>query len=481
MTGAKLSVWRELVLLLAAMTPAARIEALATMTPADLLRLDAEFDAWRHESQLPPDGAGWRTWLMLAGRGFGKTRAGSEWIHRLATQRRRPVRIALVGATIDDARKVMVEGQDGLLVVGRRHRRVPTWEPTLGLLRWPGGSVAEIFSGADPDGLRGPQHDYAWCDELAKWACPDATWAILKMGLRCGERPRALVTTTPRPMPLLKRLMAARRTVITRGRTDDNVTLPLDYLEEMAETYGGTRLGRQELGGELIEDVEGALWTRALVESARVAPMGTVTIPHANDNGSQGMGTVTFPHGGDGSGEGLGNCPRHCPLTRIVIGVDPPASAAGDACGIVACGRGADGLGYVLGDHSVSGLSPEGWARAVVRAAEAWRADRVIVETNQGGEMVQSVLRSVDSALPVRAVKARFGKGKRAEPVAILFEAGKAKFAGVFPDLEDQLCGLTAGGGYEGPGRSPDRADAMVWAMAELMLRARREPRIWGF
>ena len=210
----------------------------------------------------------------------------------------------------------------------------------------------------------------------------------------------------------------------------------------MSTLYAGTRLGRQELDGELIEDLDGALWTRAMVEEGRVA-----------------LGTVA------------GNCPR------VVIGVDPPASSGGDACGIVVCGLDSDGVGYVLDDRSVRGMAPEGWARAVVAAAEDWGADRVVAETNQGGEMVESVLRSVDSALPVRPARARYGKGRRAEPVSALFARGKAKFAGVFPELEDELCGMTAAG-YEGPGRSPDRADAMVWAMSELMLGVRREPRI---
>ena len=417
------------------------VRLLARMSPADLLEFDACFEAWAHEGQLEPQSEGWRTWLIMAGRGYGKTRAGAEWITRLATQRRRPVRIALVGATIEEARKVMVEGESGLLAVGERLRLRPSWEPSLGRLRWRGGSVAELFSGENPDGLRGPQHHYAWCDELAKWARPEDTWANLQFGLRAGTRPRALVTTTPRPIPLLKRLIADARTVVTRGRTRDNAVLEEPAVAAMIETYGGTRLGRQELDGELIEDLEGALWTRELVEQCRArAP---------------------------------------AQLRRVVVGVDPPASAAGDACGIVMCGLDDEGIGYVLADASVRGLAPEGWARGVAAAAEAWQADRVVVETNQGGEMVESVLRSVDAALPVRAVRARFGKGRRAEPVSALFARGRAKFAGTFPELEDELCGLTAGGGYEGPGRSPDRADAMVWAMAELLCaKPRAEPRI---
>jgi phage terminase large subunit-like protein len=428
---------------LATRSPETRRRFIRLMSPADVLALDAAFEAWRNESQLPPSGEGWRTWLMLAGRGFGKTRAGAEWITGLATQRKRPVRIALVGATVEEARKVMVEGESGLLAVAARYGIKVKWEPSLGRLTWRGGSVAQIFSGENPDGLRGPQHHYAWCDELAKWARPDETWDNLQMGLRAGQRPRALVTTTPRPIGLLKRIIAAEWTAVTRGRTGDSLVLSEEVIEMMAATYGGTRLGRQELDGELIEEVEGSLWPRGLIEGSRQS----------------------------------GTLPREG-FRRIVIGVDPPASAAG-TCGIVACGLGADGIGYVLGDHSAAGLSPEGWARRVVAAARAWGAERVVAEANQGGEMVASVLRSVDPALPVKCVHARYGKASRAEPVAMQFEIGKAKFAGVFPELEDELTGMTIGGGYEGPGRSPDRADAMVWALTELLCgRPRAEPRI---
>jgi phage terminase large subunit-like protein len=227
--------------------------------------------------------------------------------------------------------------------------------------------------------------------------------------------------------------------------------------------YGGTRLGRQELDGELIEDVEGALWTRALIEKSRL-----------------GMGTVTFAQGGDGLVEGLGK--SNCPLRRVVIGVDPPAGVGGDACGIVAAGLGEDGIGYVLADLSVAGLTPEGWARKVAAAAQAWSADKVVAEANNGGKMVETVLRGAAVALPVRLVHASHGKSARAEPVAALFESGRAKLAGRFPELEDELCGLTIAGGYEGPGRSPDRADALVWALTELMLGPERAPpRVRGF
>jgi phage terminase large subunit-like protein len=392
---------------------------------------------WAHEGQEPPPGD-WRVWLMMAGRGFGKTRAGAEWVSALARAGGEGLRIALVAATVEEGVRVMVRGESGLMAVSAPEEDVIVY-PSRGLVQFASGAEAFIYSGANPEGLRGPQHHFAWCDELAKWRHPDRTWDNLMLGLRLGQGARAMVTTTPRPIPLLKRLMSASDTVMSRGRTEDNTSLPDDFLAAMAERYAGTRLGRQELDGEYFEEAEGALWTRALIEKCRAQA------PEA--------------------------------LARVVVGVDPPASASGDACGIVVAGL-AGGIGYVLADASVAGLAPEGWARAVVAAAEAWEADRVIAETNQGGEMVESVLRGVDCALPVKAVKARYGKGRRAEPVSARFATGKAKFAGAFPALEDELCAMTAEG-YDGKG-SPDRADAMVWALAELLLGQAKAPRVRG-
>jgi phage terminase large subunit-like protein len=420
--------------------PALTARVVGQLTPQDLLVLDAHFEIWAHDGQRPPRGEGWRTWLLMAGRHFGKTRAGAEWVTRLALQKGRPVRIALVGATEADVRAVMIEGESGLLAVAPRGRR-PVWEPSLKRLRWPGGSIAQVYSAEAPEALRGPAHHYAWCDELAKWARPEETWDNLQMTLRCGDRPRALVTTTPRPIPLMKRLLAEPWTALTRGRTIDNKAHNEAFTALMTQTYGGTRLGRQELDGQLIEDVEGSLWPRDGIERARTRRF---------DVGE------AFP--------------------RVVVGVDPPASVGGDACGIVVCALGRDGAGYVLEDASVAGLRPEGWARAVAAAAERWGADRVVAEANNGGAMVESVLRAAEAGLPVRLVHASKGKAARAEPVAYLFETGKAKFAGAFEALEDELAGLTIGGGYEGPGRSPDRADAMVWAMHALMLAKKKTP-----
>ena len=392
-----------------------------------------------HPGQEWPQGD-WRVWLMLAGRGFGKTRAGAEWVSHLARMEG-SLRIALVGGTVDEVANVMIRGQSGLMAVSAPEDDV-IWRPSKGVVSFASGAQAYVYSGENPERLRGPEHHVAWCDELAKWAYPQETWDNLKLGLRLGARQRVLVTTTPRPIATLKRIMADKETVVACGRSADNPHLPARFLASVQAQFGGTRLGRQELDGELIEDVEGALWTRALVESCRV---------------------------------GAGSHPPTEELVRVVIGVDPPASAGGDACGIVAVGLGADGVGYVLGDHSAGGLSPEGWARAVAAAAQAHGADRVVAEANQGGAMVESVLKAADCGLPVRLVHASRGKVARAEPVAALFESKRARFAGAFPDLEDELCGLQSGGGYAGPSRSPDRADAMVWAFTELML-GKRQP-----
>jgi phage terminase large subunit-like protein len=405
-------------------------KVIETASAEDLLKWDADFEEWAHRNQLPPGGEGWRTWLMMAGRGFGKTRAGAEWIYRLANARPK-VRIALIGATMADARSIMIDGVSGLLTVARRYRRRLNWEPSLNRLKWPNGSEAQLFSGDNADGLRGPEHDFAWGDELAKWREAEEAWMNLQFGLRRGPRPRALVTTTPRPIPLLHQIEAEALTITTRGRTSDNINLDERVIEVLTATYGGTRIGAQELDGVLLEDVEGALWTRAVIEKARAEP----------------------PAGFD----------------RIVVGVDPPAGAGegSDACGIVVCGSKGDGL-YVLEDATVRGNSPEGWASRVAAAAARWDTAQIVAEANNGGAMVESVLKAADFSLRVRLVHASRGKSARAEPIALKFETGKAYFAGEFRELEAELAGMQAGGGYEGPGRSPDRADAMVWAMTVL-------------
>ncbi|UUL84295.1 DNA-packaging protein [Sphingomonas qomolangmaensis] len=403
------------------------------MTQAQQAEINQRWWMWAHAGQLAPPGD-WRVWMIRAGRGFGKTRAGAEWVSEFA--RHHPHgRIALVGATFDEVVQVMITGLSGLTRVAREGETV-TWRPTLRQVEFGSGALAQVFSAASPEKLRGPEHDVAWCDELGKWgAGGEAAWDNLAMGMRASEHPRILVTTTPRPTKLMRRLLAMPDLVETRGRTRDNPHLPKIFVGAMIAEYGGSRLGRQELDGELLDDVVGALWTRALIERCRV---------------------------------------RAAPdLVRVVVGVDPPASAGGDACGIVAAGLGTDGLGYVIEDASVAGCSPQGWARAVVGCYERHRGDLVVAEANMGGDMVRDVLKAAHALLPVRLVRASKGKVARAEPVAALYESGRVFHVGGLAALEDELCGLSVGGGYEGPGRSPDRADACVWALNALMVEPR--------
>ena len=351
------------------------------------------------------------------------------------------LRIALVAATADEARAVMVEGPSGILACAGANE-IADWLPSRGLLKFASGAEATLYSGASPNALRGPQHHLAWCDELAKWRHPLATWDMLQLGLRCGVRPRALVTTTPRGgCAALADILAAADTVQTGGATSANPHLPPAFLAAVTARYGGTRLGREELDGEFLSEIAGSLWPLALLEASRGPPPA----PHA--------------------------------LRRVVVAVDPPGSAAG-TCGIVVCGLDGGGVAHVLADCSAEGLSPEGWARAVAEAAELWSADRVVAEKNQGGDMVRSVLRSAGLILPLTLVSATRSKVRRAEPVAGLFESGRARLAGRFPELEAQLGGLVAGGDYLGPGRSPDRADAMVWALHALIFAVRQPPRV---
>jgi phage terminase large subunit-like protein len=460
--------------------------ALETLSDEQKRVLKEHWPTWAHCGQRAPEGP-WASWVLLAGRGFGKTRAGAEWVSQFA--RDNPgAAIALVAATVAEARSVMIEGRSGLLAVARfEERGAMRWEPTRRRLVFASGAEAFLYSGASPDSLRGPEHHIAWCDEMAKWKKAAAAWANLRLGLRLGDPstgsgPRALVTTTPKAVPGLKALLARADTALSGGATWANPHLPDSAVAGFVDEHHGTRFGRQELEGLLIEDVEGALWPRELIERSRVEDS------HFSLRGAGG-GDSHFSLGGAGRRASAreSDCPHTresdrplSPFRRVVVAIDPPASAEGDACGIVVAGLGKDGIAYVLADMSASGLSPDGWARRSAQAAAAWGAHRVVAEKNNGGAMVEAVLRNADPGLPVTLVHASDGKVARAEPVAALFERGKAKLAGRFPELEDQLAGLTYGGGYEGPG-SPDRADAMVWALTELMVkRQRAEPRVRG-
>jgi len=415
-------------------TPEEQAWVLRKMPWPEKRELTERWERHGHTGQVAPDGD-WRIWLIMAGRGFGKTRAGAEWLSEKA--RTMPEgRFALVGGTGDDVCRVMIEGAAGLLSVARDDEAV-IWRRDRGEIEFASGAKAFVYSAAAPESLRGPEHHLAWCDELAKWrhGTAKAAWDNLRMGLRLGDHPQVLVTTTPKPGALLRAIAreAAATKSVMRGTTRDNIHLPPSFVAAMLGEYGGTRLGRQELDGELIDDVEGALWSRGRLEACRVKR-------------------------------------RRARVVRVVVGVDPPAGSEGDACGIVAVALGADGIGYVVEDASVAGASPEGWAAAVAGCALRHKADRVVAEKNQGGDMVKSVLLAADTRLPLKLVHASRGKVTRAEPVATLYERGRMRHVGAFPALEDELCGLLAGGAYEGPGRSPDRADALVWAVTELML-----------
>lgn len=407
--------------------------------------LDKDFPAYAHDHQqvprVAPNGEPWRTWVIIGGRGAGKTRAGAEWVKEFA-RTHDGGRIALIGETEHDAREVMVEGVSGILAVHGRDDR-PLWIPSRRRLEWSNGAVAETFSAEDPASLRGPQFHAAWADELAKWRHAEATFDMLQFGLRLGERPRQVITTTPRPIALIKRLIADPSTAVTRAGTRANAHhLSPAFIEAVFGRYAGTKLGRQELDGELIEDRADALWSRALLERCRVS--------------------------------------AHPPLTRIVVAIDPPASTSqrADACGLVAAGRAADNTLHVLADETAAGLSPAAWARKAIALWRRFDADALIAEVNQGGDMVRAVIREADATVPVIAVRASRGKYLRAEPVAALYEQGRVKHVGTFPALEDEMCDF----GLDGlsSGRSPDRLDALVWALASLSFGGRAGPRVRG-
>lgn len=406
--------------------PQVKINAfLDDLNPQELRFLAHDWRFWARDSQWPPAGA-WTTWLILGGRGAGKTRAGAEWIAG-EVRAGRAGRIALVGESYADAREVMVEGPSGLRALGPDHAK-PRYEATRRRLLWSNGAVAVVHSASDPEGLRGPQFDAAWSDEAAKWPDAEAAWSMLQFGLRLGTKPRQVVTSTPRAVPLIRNLLADDDVMVTRATTYDNrANLADAFFSAVIKTYEGTRLGRQELNGELLEDDPGALWTRTLIERCRT--------------------------------------PAAPAFARVVVGVDPPASSGvgADECGIVVAGLGVDDHVYVIADRSRARAKPAAWARRVAEAYENFDADRVIAEVNQGGEMVVSVLHQVAPTLPVRQVLATRGKKVRAEPVAALYEQGRVSHLAPLPELEDQMCN------FAGRGKSPDRLDALVWAITDLM------------
>lgn len=390
--------------------------------------------------QLPPAGD-WSIWMLLGGRGSGKTRAGAEWIRAQVKSGFR--RIALIAPTYSDAREVMLLGESGLLALGPPNER-PSYLPSRRRLEWPNGACGQIFSAEDPDGLRGPQFDCAWADEFCAWAYPEDTLSNLRFALRLGTAPRLVMTTTPRPIPALRSLLKEDRLVISRAKTSDNAAnLSPAFLEAINAAYGGTTLGRQELGGELLFDIEGTLWPRALIDQAY--------------------------------------CPAVPALSKIIVGVDPCVSTgkSADACGIIVAGRSGIGINsraFILEDATIEGASPEQWAAAAFACYQRWDADYIVAEINQGGELVRSVFKAVGCTAPVRTVFATRGKSARAEPVAALYEQGRVRHAQQFNKLNDELANLGAVKKAGKRGKSPDRADALVWAVTELLLKDRAKP-----
>jgi predicted phage terminase large subunit-like protein len=399
-----------------------RAEQINKLSKAELRKLLYHWPLWARPDQLASQSE-WRVWMILAGRGWGKTRTGAEWIRNMV-QQGKSHRVALVAPTYNDVRAVMVEGESGILSISPPGER-PKWEPSLNRLTWANGAVGYTFSADEPDRLRGPQHDAAWCDELAAWRKPE-TWDMLQFGLRLGDNPQTLITTTPRPTKLIKKLITDS-CVVTRGSTFDNAAnLAPGFLQSIRDKYDGTRLGRQELYAEILSDTPGALWNREMIEDSR--------------------GKLTN-------------------LSKIVIGVDPAVSnnASSAETGIIVAGLGEDGNVYIIDDMSCSG-SPLQWAQVVEDAYNQYEADFITAEVNNGGDLIISTLHTVNPSLPIRPVRASRDKYTRAQPVAALFEKGRVKLAATFSTLEDQMCEWVPGS------TSPDRLDAMVWAVSSLLI-----------
>jgi phage terminase large subunit-like protein len=404
---------------LALLPPAERQAFLDELSDEELASLEYDWPSWARPQQLAPPGA-WKVWLILSGRGWGKTRAGAE--QTLEWARTPGRRIALVAETAADARDVLVEGESGLLACSPPWC-MPRYQPTKRRVTWPNGTIATTYSGDAPEQLRGPQHHYAWCDEVAKWRYPQEAWDNLELGLRLGTHPQIVATTTPRPLALLRQLLADPGTVLSKGSTYENsINLAPTFKERILSKYEGTRLGRQELYAELLEDTPGALWTRALLERTRV---------------------------------------RQVPaLQRVAVGLDPGAEA-----GIIVAGLGQDGHGYVLEDGSITG-SPDLWAGQSIAVYHKYRCNVLTVEKNHGAEMAGTIIRTKDASVATHMVWASQGKYARAEPVSALYEQQRIHHVGMFAALEDELCNWVPGEGLP----SPNRLDALTWVMTELML-----------
>lgn len=422
------------------------VELLSALDDKEASILSYQWSFWARPNQLPPKltGTSWLTWLILAGRGFGKTRAGAEWVRDLV-EKHKYGRIALVAEDAGDAREVMVEGESGLLNICPPWNK-PHYEPSKKRLTWPNGAKATVYSAEDPESLRGPQHDAAWLDELCKWTHQQETWDQLQFGLRLGKRPVQCITTTPRPTPLLKEIIKRESTIITKGHTYENLeNMAQNFKEAIVSRYEGTRLGRQELNAEILDDNPNALFHMHLIEHARVS-----------------------------------KAPEDLHMTVVAIDPAVTGNMKSDECGITVSSRDTPDTNrahyYVHHDGTVQGRSPQQWAASAVSLYYKYQANAIVAEVNNGGDMVESVIKAVDPTVKVIKVRASKGKWIRAEPIAGLYEQGRVHHVGYHTILEDQMCDFDPSGTIEG--KSPDRMDSLVWGLAELSNRKQIDPRV---
>jgi phage terminase large subunit-like protein len=430
----------ELAKQLAGLSAEERDKILEQLPDEVVLDLLYDWDIWARDKQRLPEGS-WYVWLILSGRGFGKTRIGAEtcrkWVTR-AAERRRPIRLALIAETAADARDVLVEGESGILRISHPDF-MPKYEPSKRRVTWPDGSMGILFAGNEPDQLRGPQFDKAWADELAKFQYPKETWDNLEYALRLGTEPQVVVTTTPRPIPIIKGFLKDPMCIVTTGSSYENqANLAPAFIKRVIQKHEGTRLGQQEIHAKILDDIQGALWTYKMFEDNRAK------LPLMED------------------------------WLRVVVGVDPSVSATkkSDEVGIVVAMMGYDPIlnkkfGYVVKDASAV-MTPLEWAKVTVKVFKDWHGDRIVAEKNNGGDLVDVNIRTVDQNVPIKLVSASRGKHVRAEPIAALYEQGLIKHCGQFPELEEQLTNFNREG-YAGDD-SPDRADALIWSLTELML-----------